>query len=142
MQDRIMLIRRLKTDRTGATALEFALVFPAFILFVFGMISVYSLAATRRAMDFGLERAMRCVAIHCSTGASTVYYNTAGILDPGVGNTANGTFVVSPSTYTQGTTVTVTATYTWSAPANYTWKTAPQFTSLNLTASGQVRVLQ
>lgn len=139
--------RQFGQDRRAAMAIEFALVFPVFIVFVFGTISMYGLANTKRAMDLGLERALRYASINgggTPANVKTAFYDAARILDSSVGN-PTGSAVVTVSTGTDSNsykTVTVSISYAWTAPANYTDTTVPLFLPITLAASGTVRTLK
>lgn len=140
--------RGLLANRSGTTALEFALVVPALLLFVFGMFNLYGLTRAKRAMDFGIERALRYAAIHGGGSAASVitaYCNAAIIISGDVGGATNCTstnVTVTPSTITAGVVTTVTATYTWAPPAGYAAGFTPQFVSTILNATGKTRVLR
>lgn len=133
----------LLSDHQGATALEFAVVFPVFILFIFGMIAAYSLISCRRAMDYGIEKALRYAAVHGGAGSTPVsnaYALAASTVWPSVGTSSS--VVVSPSTYSFGQSVRVTATYNWFAPAGLTGRySTTLFSAITLTAAGEMRVV-
>ena len=140
--------RSLLANRSGTTALEFALVAPALLLFVFGMFNIYGLTRAKRAMDFGVERALRYAAIHSGSSTAavvTAYCNAATIISADVGGATKCTatnVTVTPATITAGTVTTVTATYSWAPPAGYAAGFTPQFVSTTLNATGKVRVLR
>lgn len=142
-----MRSRSLLANRSGTAALEFALVVPALLLFVFGMFNLYGLSRAKRAMDFGIERALRYAAIHAGGNTAavvTAYCNAAIIISADVGGATQCTaanVTVTPSTITAGQPVTVTATYTWAPPAGYAAGFTPQFISTILNATGKIRVL-
>jgi Flp pilus assembly protein TadG len=132
----------LRIDRRGATALEFALVFPVFLLFIFGLFAGYSLISCRRAMDYGIEKALRYATVHGgggTAGVSSAYAAAAAVIWPDVG--ANSSVSVTPSTFKAGDTVSVSVTYNWAAPAGLK---APEntvlFAAVMLSASGSMRV--
>ncbi len=136
----------LRRDRAGATALEFALVCPVFIMFVFSFIVFGDLIQCHRAMDYGVERALRYAVVHGGGGTASVsnaYFNAANQIMAGVGTSGPAsTVAVTPSNFSAGTLVTVTATYTWNPVANYSLTTTPLFGSLTLTATGAMTVVQ
>ncbi len=133
----------LRRDRRGATALEFALVCPAFIMFIFGFIVVADLIQCRRAMDFGVERALRYAAVHSTAGATGVqnaYYKAAFEIMSDVGTSSASSTVqatASPS-FGVGNVVTVTATYTWNPLVNYSFAATPMFGTMTMTATGSI----
>jgi Flp pilus assembly protein TadG len=126
--------------------LEFALVCPVFIMFVFGFIVFGDLIQCHRAMDLGVERALRYAVVHGGGGTANVsstYFKAASEIMTGVGTSGPAsTVAVTPSNFTAGTLVTVTATYTWNPVANYSLTATPLFGSLTLTATGAMTVVQ
>jgi Flp pilus assembly pilin Flp len=71
------LLRRLASDQGGATALEYALVLPAFIMLLLGTISTSQLASIASSMHFAVQEAARCSAVNrtaCGTASATVAY--------------------------------------------------------------------
>lgn len=137
-----MTPRRILHDRRAVTALEFAFVFPAFILLIVGMFAMYTLMTARRAMDYGIEKALRYAAVNGGSGTSgvTAAYNTAAEViwrDAGV----NSSVSVTPTNFKAGDTVTVSVTYPWVAPAGL--KASPStslFDPVTLSATGAMRV--
>lgn len=135
----------LVRQRKGAAALEFALTFPLFIAFIFCLFAAYSLISARRAMDYGIEKALRYASVHGgggtggTTAVKTVFGKAASIVSADVG--ANSTVSVSPATFVSTNTVTVTVTYNWLAPSKLQG-TDPTglFSPITLSASGSVRV--
>ncbi len=133
----------LARDRRASTALEFALCFPAVLLFMFSLFAVYSLISTWRAMDVGIERALRYAAVRGGTSTSnvtTAFSDAASVIwrDVGACNCAT----VSPSNFAAGGDVTVSVTYTWAAPAILRGTPATTlFNGVTLTASGTMRVI-
>ncbi len=133
-------------DRVGATALEFALVCPVFIALIFGIIVFADLFQCRRAMDFGVERALRYAVVHGGSGTapvSNVYFAAAGAVMSDVGTSSSASTVsVTPANFSAGTVVTVTATYTWNPVTNYSLTSTPLFGTITLTSTGAMRVIQ
>ena len=134
---------RLRGDLRGATALEFAIVFPVFLLFVFGLFAGYSLISCRRAMDYGIEKALRYAIVHGGGGASGVsgaYAAAATVIWPDVG--ASSVVSVTPSSFKSGDTVVVSVTYGWAPPAGLTGSVNNGlFNAVTLSASGSMRVM-
>lgn len=56
--------RNFRTDRSGATALEFGLTAPAFFLFLFGIIEAGLLFWTQIGLQHGAELAARCASVN------------------------------------------------------------------------------
>ena len=74
-----MLIRlaRSMTKDDGNTAVEFALVFPAFILMVLGIFEFSRALWTQSLLNYAVQSAARCGAIDtstCSSNSATVTY--------------------------------------------------------------------
>lgn len=134
---------RLRQDGRGSAALEFALCFPAILLFVFGLFAVYSLVSSWRAIDVGIEKALRYAAVHGGAGAgpvTTAYNNAARTIWRTVGTAS--TVTVTPSTYKAGDVVQVSVSYVWAAPARLRGSLAnPLFNGVTLTAAGSMRVV-
>ncbi len=115
------LDRPLSSDDRGATALEFAIVFPVFILFFYGMLACYSLIVSWRAMDLGLQRAMRSTAVSRSVSTADVkaaFKAGADIVSPDVGTNAT---VSLTGTVATGNTVKISATYAWTPMASFNY---------------------
>ena len=67
--------RRLWADRSGASAVEFAIVLPVFVLLVLGSISAALLTFSVSSLNYAVEDAARCAAVNkvlCSTPQDTV----------------------------------------------------------------------
>ena len=138
--------RPLARDDRGATALEFAIVFPVFILFFYGMLACYSLIISWRAMDLGLQRAMRYAAISSGATVANVkaaFVAGANIVSADVG--ANAVVTVSAAPVTGGT-VKVSATYAWTPMASFNYNfgagaPATVFKALTLANEATVKVV-
>lgn len=148
------VLQRLRRERRGGTALEFALVFPTMLLMLIGLTVLYTLLATKRAVDFGIERALRTAAVNSAGGASAVqqaYAKAAGTIWTPAGTTTGVTVKVSAggtgalavaSTFSPGDTVQVNISYDWVASASLAAPYANRiFTPATLTANGSVRVI-
>lgn len=132
----------LRGDQRGAVALEFALTFPVVLLAVFGLFAAYSLIMTKRAMDVGVEKALRFAIVNAGGGTSGVtgtYANWARPISAGVGS--GSVVTVTPAAFTVGAKVTVTATYAWIAPATIGSPANPLFNPVTLTSSATMRVM-
>lgn len=133
----------MRRDQSGSVAMEFALTFPAVLLAVFGLFAIYSLVMAKRAMDVGVEKALRYAVVNGgagTAGVSSTYTAWAQPISAGVG--AGSVVTVTPAAFTAGTKVTVTASYTWIAPATLAGSMAnPLFNSVTLTSSATMRVM-
>lgn len=115
---------RLLADARGASAVEFALVLPAFVLLVLGSISAASLGFSIASLNYAVQDAARCAAIKsaaCSTPAKTATYALSRYMGPSVSP------VFSYSTAGCGNTVTATGTYSLNL--------VPQFVNVPLSTS-------
>lgn len=141
-------------DRRASTALEFALIFPTLLLLLLGVMMIYTLIASRRAVDYGIERALRTAAVNSAGGASalkSVYASAAGAVwtSAGVSNgvtvqvSAGGTgTLATANTFSPGDTVQVTVTFNWVASGALAAPYAARiFNPATLTATGSVRVI-
>ena len=138
------MTRRLLPAREGVAALEMALVLPLMLLFVFGLFAVYSLLSARRAMDYGIEKALRYAATNSSGGAaavSTAFKTAASIVWSDVG--ANATVTVTPTpTFKASDTVQVAVTYAWSPLTSVIAANgASLFPAMTLSATASMRVV-
>jgi len=71
------ILRRLKLDRRGSIAVEFALVFPLLLLMSFGIIEFGRTMWVRNSLQSAVEDAARCYALNrpeCATVASVKTY--------------------------------------------------------------------
>ena len=98
-------LARFHRDLGGATALEYALVLPVFVLLVLGSISAATLGLTIASMNYAVEEAARCSAVKkpaCLTPTATATYARTRYMGPsvspvfiytaaGCGNTVTGT---------------------------------------------------
>lgn len=146
--------RSLRTDRSAATALEFALVFPCLMLFIFSFIAIYSMFAARRAIDFGTERALRYAAVHSGTSLSslttTVFNPAASTVWRTVGVTSTVTYTTttsgvvnaSPTTFAVGDTLALSVAYQWGAPAfiNIPYSSTVLI-PINVSSTASIRIL-
>lgn len=64
-------LHRLLGDRTGAAAVEFALVVPAFLLLLIGIMEFGRLMWTQNALHYAVEEAARCSAVDTTVCTST-----------------------------------------------------------------------
>lgn len=107
-----MRIRRrpdaLHNDDAGATAVEFALMLPVFILMILGGMETATLGFAVSSLHFAVEDAARCAAVKttvCTDGAATNAFAIAHYVGPSVA------LVVSSSAAGCGHTVSAAGTY-------------------------------
>jgi len=67
---------RAFSNTSGAAAVEFALLVPVLILFLFGIIECGRILWTENALQFAVERAARCAAINTTTCGNAVQIQT------------------------------------------------------------------
>jgi Flp pilus assembly protein TadG len=60
----------LLSDRGGATAVEFSLILPAFLLLLFGIVEFGRLLWTQSALHFAVEEAARCATVDAANCGS------------------------------------------------------------------------
>ncbi len=78
------LLRTLWTDRSGATAVEFALIAPLLFMLLFGLVEAGRLVFVQAALHSSLSDAARCAAINpsgCSTAKALALKIEAGMAD-------------------------------------------------------------
>lgn len=118
------LWRRFRADHGGASAVEFAIILPVFVLVVMGSISVAMLIFSASSLNYAVQDAARCAAVNktlCPDATSTEQYALSKYLGPTISP------VFSYSTSGCGNTVTATATYRMDI--------IPQLARIPLTAS-------
>jgi Flp pilus assembly protein TadG len=84
MRKRLALARML-ADVRGATAVEFAMVGPVFLLLVIGIIYVCLLLFCAASMQYAVEKGARCSSVAttiCTDSASTITYTNAAYYGP------------------------------------------------------------
>lgn len=75
-----MKVPRIWRNESGASALEFALTAPAFLLFIFGIIALGLVLWTQIGLQHGAEMAARCASVdttRCSTSMPDTITNYA-----------------------------------------------------------------
>jgi Flp pilus assembly protein TadG len=103
-----MLARRFAQDRRGATAVEFGLLLPVFLMLVVGVINVSLLTNAVSSMNFAVQEAARCSSVNhttCASADTTVSFAQSKYKGPGI-----SPVFVSNNTGC-GHTVSATATY-------------------------------
>ena len=127
MKPKVATIGRWTRDRGGATAVEFALVLPAFLALIVGGVSAGNLGFTVSSLQFAVQAAARCSAVNttlCNSASATVAYAQSRYMGPtisptftsttaGCGHTvsANATFGFQVATHTIGLPLTASACY-------------------------------
>lgn len=94
-----MMIRHGLKNTSGATAVEFGLTAPAFMLMIVGMVQVGMALWTQLGIEHGVEMAARCMVITPST-CDTAAHTQSFAVQQSYG------LSVSPSIFTSGTTTT------------------------------------
>lgn len=94
----------------GAAAVEFALVLPALLLLVLGIIDFGRIFSAQQTLTYAARSGARVMVLQNSQSAAiTAAQNTASPL----GVLPSSSFSVSPTTCTSGTQVTFTVNYTF-----------------------------
>ena len=126
------MIRRIVSDERGATAVETALILPAFLLVVFGIIEFGRGVWVQAALQYAVSQAARCASLQSSSCTDVPSYaasNTLGLTVP------SSTF-----TYTSGASCGITAyTKGYQVTASYQFSSVvggliPQLASITLRA--------
>ena len=100
-------------DRAGATAVEFALVLPAFVSLIVGGLCAGQLAFAVSGLQFAVQEGARCAAVKttvCTSGASTISYAAAQYQGPAIA--PSFTYAASGC----GHTVSATGSYVFMIP--------------------------
>jgi Flp pilus assembly protein TadG len=82
-----ILLKSLRRDQRGTTAVEFAIVAPALILFLIGTMAVCLALFLVGSLHFAVEDGARCASVKttiCSDGPTTVAYTQSRYLGPNV----------------------------------------------------------
>ena len=110
--------RKMAQDCRGATAVETAIALPVLLILIFGVIEVGFMLWTQVSLNFAVEQAARCGALHfgvqnatvCKTAATIQSYAVAQAV--GLPNLAAANFTVySSGTAACGSGVQVAASY-------------------------------
>jgi Flp pilus assembly protein TadG len=102
------LVARLRADAGGASAVEFALVLPAFITLMVGTVCAAQLAFAINGLHFAVQDAARCAAVKttvCTSSGTTIAYAQSKYSGPQISP------AFAYSTTGCGHTVSATATY-------------------------------
>jgi Flp pilus assembly protein TadG len=104
-----ILLKSLRRDQRGTTAVEFAIVAPALILFLIGTMAVCLALFLVGSLHFAVEDGARCASVKttiCSDGPTTVAYTQSRYLGPNVSP------IFTYATAACGNSVTGSITYT------------------------------
>ena len=104
-------VREAVEDETGASAVELALIAPAFFALLMGIIHASLLVFTVASMNFAVEKGARCASVNstaCGDATSIAAYAADNYYAPG----ASPTFTYA--TPACGKSLTATLTYTLS----------------------------
>src|ERR1700680_2170719 len=74
---RNLVMRKPWTDGSGATAVEFALIAPAFVMIIFGVINLSVLMFTQASLHYSVEQGARCASVKttiCKDASTTQAY--------------------------------------------------------------------
>ena len=80
------LWRKIRTNESGTTAIEFALVAPVFIFLVIGIAFLCMAMAVAGSMHYAVEEGARCASVRkmvCSDEDTTITYTKAHYFGPG-----------------------------------------------------------
>jgi Flp pilus assembly pilin Flp len=81
------MILQWRNDRSGAAAVEMALVLPVFLSLILGLVSVGTLGLAWNSLQYAAEEAARCAAVKttvCTSSAATRSYALAHYVGPDV----------------------------------------------------------
>jgi Flp pilus assembly pilin Flp len=100
-------IKQLQCDDGGATAVEFAIIAPVFLMIVFGILQLSMLGFTVASLNYAVEHGARCNAVRSDCPDIETYYHAFGEPE----------FDVTPTGEACGILVTAELTYTLSVVA-------------------------
>ena len=106
------LIGRGLMDERGVTAVEFGLIAPVFIAFLFGVINLGVLMDVQASLHYAAEESARCASVKttvCSDAASTQSYAASHYYGPDV----SATFTATSGSC--GNSVSASGTYLFNA---------------------------
>ncbi|MHB8530107.1 MAG: TadE/TadG family type IV pilus assembly protein [Caulobacteraceae bacterium] len=104
----MLRLSRFPRDRSAATAVEFAIVLPAFLALTFGTVNVCIALYANTALHFAVDDAARCMSVRttvCDNAADTQTYASSHYNGPNIAPT----FVAASASC--GNQVSATATY-------------------------------
>jgi Flp pilus assembly protein TadG len=115
-------------SRRGTAAVEYAIVLPAFLMFLFGLIDCGRLIWTYATLSRAVEAAARCAVLSCNTDIPTYAAGQAW----GLGLTSSCCTVTTPAC---GKQVSATLTFTFVIPWFYGTSPYGSANSLTVTTS-------
>ncbi len=116
---RRLLPTKAAACRRGATAVEFALIFPVFLAFVLGIIEVGRAMWIKGSLQYAVEETTRYAMVNTSVSTSTLEtYATTMLTSAGVSSTGV-TFQATQDTSGSTTYVTVTGSYVFTGLTSY-----------------------
>lgn len=133
------LLRRLLPTkaaacRRGATAVEFALIFPVFLAFVLGIIEVGRAMWIKGSLQYAVEETTRYAMVNTSASTSTLEaYATSKLMGVGVSSTGV-TFQATQDTSGGTNYITITGSYVFQGLTSY----LPYFDDVTLNAKSRV----
>jgi len=107
-------VAKLRRSRCGATAVEFAMVAPIFLIMVIGVFELGRAMWIRASMQYAVEEAARFAIVNTSASTSTLAsyaataYSSSGI------NISGATFTATQATTSGLTYVTIIGSYNFS----------------------------
>ena len=113
-----MLLRRLGGCRRGATAVEFGILLPTYLIMVLGVVEVGRALWIKSSLQFACEKAARYAIVNTSASTSTVAnYALTRLANTGI-NTTGVTFSAVQDTTGSVTFVTISGTYNFTVLVN------------------------
>jgi Flp pilus assembly protein TadG len=109
------LLRSIRKNQEGTTAVEFAIIAPIFILLVLGIIGVCFALFLVGSLHFAVEDGARCASVKtsiCSDTATTIAYTQTRYLGPNVSPTFTHNAAAACGPANSGNSVTGTVNYT------------------------------
>ena len=107
----------IAADRRGTTAIEFAILLPAFLLLFLGVFEFGRIIWTQVTLQQAVQAAARCLAVGQCTSANTATY--AAQQTYGLSISANDFTVSTPSC---GAEVSASMAYSFAAPNLFPWQ--------------------
>jgi hypothetical protein len=126
----------MRGNTRGATAVEYAIVLPAFLMFVLGLMDCGRLIWTYATLSRAAESAARCWVINtvtCGTGSSTETYAVTQACGLGL-NAASAHTIFHATTPACGKQVVGTLSFTFTIPWFYGWAPGGNAMTMNVTA--------
>lgn len=87
-------VRSLCGDRRGSSAVEFAMILPAFVILLFGIMEFGRLLWTQNALHYAVEEAARCYTVATATCSDATHAKSFAASRSGL-TFSNSTFTIS-----------------------------------------------